>query len=237
MELRNSKSWFRQASSWNQEMVKGRRNPLHSGLVAICFRPSCPSHGGRWTQASCRLGGGLSGRVRNPAVKGLPEPHMRAFRKVGQYRGTSDSLCEKDQVGGAPGSAAGSLLPRRCGWASPGTKREPTVRSRSPSPRGLRGRQEFTVGTRHRSTFLGYVLSSWASRVEAPRSAFQGSEPTGSQVYMRQRPNLAGTFILTARDGGLSRAEGPGDLAESTLGCESRPCLPVTPDGEVAAVE
>ena len=48
---------------------------------------------------------------------------------------------------------------------------------------------------------------------------------------------MAGTFILTARDGGLSRAEGPGDLAESTLGCESRPRLPITPDGEVTALE
>lgn len=126
MELRNSKSWFRQASSWNQETVKGRRDPLHSGLVAICFRPSCPSHGGRWTQASCSLGGGLSGRVRNPGVKGLPEPRMRAFRKVAQHRGTSDSLCEKDQVGRAPGSECnGEFAPQKMwlglSWSHKGT--------------------------------------------------------------------------------------------------------------------
>ena len=183
-------------------------------------------HGAWWTQASCSLGGGLSRGVRSPARKGLPEPRTRVFGKVAQYQGTSDSICEKDQVGRALGSATGSLLPRWCGWALLELKGNPTLRSRSPSPRGLRRRRGFTLGTRYRSKFLDSVLSSWASRAEAQRPAFQRFEVTGSQVYMRKRANLAGPFIPPARDGAC-----PERIPLS------RPHLPLTPRSGAAAVE
>ena len=52
-------------------------------------------------------------------------------------------------------------------------------------------------------------IISWAMcfparqiRVEAQSPVFRGSELTGSKVYMRQRDNVAGIVIQTARDRG-----------------------------------
>ena len=148
VELRNGKSWFRQASSWNQEMVKGRRNPLHSGLVAICFQPSCPSHGARCLVDAGFLqpGRGSEQGSQKPSKEGAPRAPNKGVRKSGSVsRDFWLDLWERPG-GQGPWECNGEFAPQMMRLGSPGAEREPNTSFQVAQPKRLKTKARIHAG-------------------------------------------------------------------------------------------